>query len=97
MATKKKTTVQELKELIDATPKAKVLTETQFKTLEEIYEKLSDVRRNLGDLEGEENISKIMFQVGSAYNSVDKCEDAVRDIINSYDDDSCEECEDDNF
>ena len=94
---KKKTIVQEFKELIDATPKAKVLTEAQFKTLEEIYEKLSDVRRNLGDLEGEENISKIMFQVGSAYNSVDKCEDVVRDIINSYDDDSCEECEDDNF
>jgi DNA repair ATPase RecN len=97
MAAKKKTIVQEFKELIDATPKAKVLTEAQFKTLEKIYEELSDVRRNLGDLEGEENISKIMFQVGSAYNSVDKCEDAVRDIINSYDDDSCEECEDDNF
>ena len=94
---KKKTIVQEFKELIDATPKAKVLTDAQFKTLEKIYEELSDVRRNLGDLEGEENISKIMFQVGSVYNSVDKCEDAVRDIINSYDDDSCEECEDDNF
>jgi hypothetical protein len=97
MAAKKKTIVQEFKELIDATPKAKVLTEAQFKTLEKIYEELSDVRRNLGDLEGEENISKIMFQVGSAYNSIDKCEDVVRDIINSYDDDSCEECEDDNF
>ena len=97
MAAKKKTIVQEFKELIDATPKAKVLTEAQFKTLEKIYEELSDVRRNLGDLEGEENISKIMFQVGSAYNSIDKCEDVVRDIINSYYDYSCEECEDDNF
>ena len=94
MATKKKTTVEELQELIDATPKAKVLTESQFKTLEEIYDKLLDVRRDLGDLEGEDNISKIMFQVGSAYNSIDKCEDAVRDIINSYDEDYCDECDD---
>jgi hypothetical protein len=93
MATKKKTTVEELKELIDATPKAKMLTEDQFKKLEEIYDKLSDVRRDLGELEGEDNISKIMFQVGSAYNSIDKCEDAVRDIINSYEED-CDECGD---
>jgi hypothetical protein len=92
---KKKTTVEELQELIEATPKAKTLTEAQFKTLEEIYEKLSDVRRNLGDLEGEDNISKIMFQVGSSHNSIDKCEDAVRDIINSFDDNECEDCDDD--
>ena len=95
MAAKKKTIVQEFKELIDATPKAKTLTEDQFKKLEEIYDKLIDVRRNLGELEGEDNISKIMFQVGSVYNSVDWCEDEVRDIINSYDDDYCEDCEND--
>ena len=97
MATKKKTTVEELTGILKTTPKTYTLTEDQFKKLEEIYDKLLDVRRNLGELEGEDNTSKIMFQVGSAYNSVDKCEDAVRDIINSYDDDSCEECEDDNF
>ena len=66
MATKKKTTVDELKELIEATPKLKTLTEDQFKKIEETYSRLKDVRGNLGDLEGEENISKIMFQVGSA-------------------------------
>jgi DNA repair ATPase RecN len=91
MATKKKTTVQELQELIEATPKAKMLTEDQFKKLEEIYNKLIDIRRNLGELEGEDNISKVMFQVGSAYNSVDKCEDEIRDIINSYEED-CDDC-----
>jgi archaellum component FlaC len=89
----KKTTVPELKGLIESTPKVKTLTENQFKKLEEIYDKLTDVRRDLGELEGEDNISKIMFQVGSAYNSIDKCEDAVRDIINSYEED-CDECDD---
>ena len=93
MAAKKKTTVDELKELIEATPKAKILTEDQFKKLEEIYDELTEIRRNLGELEGEENVSKIMFQVGSAYNSVDWCEDEIRDIINSYEED-CDECDD---
>ena len=50
------------------------------------------MRRNLGELEGEDNISKIMFQVGSTYNSVDKCEDVVRDIVNSFEED-CDECD----
>ena len=95
MATKKKTTVQELKELIEATPKAKILTEDQFKKLEEIYDKLTDVRRDLGELEGEDNISKIMFQVGSAYNSIDKCEDGLSDIIDTFEED-CDDCDDDN-
>jgi len=93
MATKKKTTVQELQELIEATPKSKILTEDQFKKLEEIYDTLSDIRRDLGELEGEENISTVMFKIGSAYNSVDKCEDELRDFIDSYEED-CDECGD---
>ena len=79
-------------ELTESTPKVKILTEDQFKKLEEIYNTLADVRRNLGELEGEDNISKIMFQVGSTYNSVDKCEDVVRDIVNSFEED-CDECD----
>ena len=94
MATKKKTTVQELKELIEATPKAKTLTEAQFKTLEEISEKLETLRRGLGELEGEENVSTIMFKVGSVYNNADWCEDEVNDIIKSFEYDDCEDCDD---
>jgi DNA-binding PadR family transcriptional regulator len=90
MARAKKTTTE-------PTVKTYTLTEEQFKTLEKIYEKLSDVRRNLGGLEGEENVSTIMFKVGSVFNNADWCEDEIRDIINSFDDDSCEDCEDDNF
>ena len=94
MATKKKTTVQELQELIEVTPKANILTKEQLQTLEEIHETLREVRLNLGDLEGEDNVSKIMFQVGLVYNNVDWCEDELRDIINSYDEDYCDECDD---
>jgi len=94
MARAKKTTVQELKELIEATPKAKTLTKAQFKTLEEVSEKLSAIRRGLYELEGEENISTIMFKVGSVHTNADWCEDAVSDIINSFDEDNYEDCDD---
>ena len=89
MATKKKTTTE-------PTVKTYTLTEAQFKTLEKIYEKLEILRRGLGELEGEENVSTIMFKVGSVYNNADWCEDEIRDIINSFDDNDCEDC-DDNF
>jgi hypothetical protein len=93
---KKKTIVQEFKELIDDAPKAKTLTEEQFKTLKEIYEQLTRIRRGLDSLEGEESISMVMFKVGSVFNDADRCEDAIRDIINSFEED-CDECDDDNF
>jgi len=94
MAARKKTTVEELKELIDATPKARILTDEQLQTLVEIYDKLTDIRRGLGQLEGEENISTIMFKIGSVHNNADWCEDAIRDIVNSFDEDynDCDEC-----
>jgi hypothetical protein len=89
MARAKKTTTE-------PTVKTYTLTESQFKTLKEISEKLETLRRGLGELEGEENVSTIMFKVGSVYNNADWCEDAVNDIITSFDDNDCEDC-DDNF
>ena len=89
MAAKKKTTTE-------PTVKTYTLTEAQFKTLEEISEKLSAIRRDLGELEGEDNISTIMFKVGSIFNNAVWCEDEIRDIINSYEED-CDEYDDDNF
>ena len=85
MARAKKTTTE-------PTVKTYTLTEAQFKTLEEISEKLENLRRNLGGLEGEENVSKIMFQVGSAYTTMDRCEDELRDIIDSFEEEDCDEC-----
>ena len=81
--------------MIEATPKTKTLTEDQFKTLEEISDKLEIIRRGLSELEGEENVSTIMFKVGSVYNNADWCEDAIVDVINSFEDDYCEDCEND--
>ena len=81
---KKKTTVQELQELIEATPKANILTEEQLQTLKDISSDLADIRRALGDLKGEENISDIMFDVGVSYNLVNKCESELDTLLESY-------------
>jgi prefoldin subunit 5 len=94
MATKKKTTVQELKELIDATPKANILTEEQLKTLRDLATDIMRIRRTLEDLEGEDNVSRIMFHVGSIYNVANTAETIIDELVDSYEEE-CDECGDD--
>ena len=89
---KKKTTVQELQELIEATPKANILTNEQLQTLKDISSDLADIRRTLDDLKGEENISDIMFNVGVSYNIVYKCENELDTLLESYESD-CYDCD----
>jgi len=95
MATKKKTTVEELKELIEATPKTHILTKEQLETLKGFATDLMDIRRTLSDLEGEENISKIMFHVGAMYNVADKAETAFDSFLEQFEEE-CDECDEDN-
>lgn len=78
MATKK-TTKPEPK------PKTYTLTETQFRSLQDITERLGNVRRRLEDIDSETNISRVMFNVGSSFNDINWCEDAVDEIINAFD------------
>jgi septation ring formation regulator EzrA len=92
MATKKKTTVDELKELIEATPKAHMLTEANLELLREIESGINEVRNDLRELQGNDNISEIMFVVGSAYQIVDKCEDKLTAILDQFR--GCDECGD---
>ena len=75
MATKKKTIVQEFKELIDSTPKANILTNADFELLREIAENIADVRHILSGLQGEENISNVMFEIGSSFKTISDCEE----------------------
>jgi hypothetical protein len=92
MATKKKTTVQELQELIEATPKSNILTNEQLQTLKNISSDLADIRRALDGLKGEENISDIMFEVGKSYHIADKCENELDSLLESYED-NCYDCD----
>ena len=93
MATKKKTTVDELKELIEATPKANIISNSDLEILNEIESGINEVRNDLRDLQGNDSISEIMFIVGSAYQIVDKCEDKLTAILDQFR--GCDECGDD--
>ena len=93
MATKKKTTVEELKELIEATPKANIISNSDLEILGEIESGINEVRNDLRELQGNDNISEIMFVVGSAYQIVDKCEDKLTAILDQFR--GCDECGDD--
>ena len=90
---KKKSTVDELKELIEATPKANIISNSDLEILNEIESGINEVRNDLRDLQGNSNISEIMFIVGSAYQIVDKCEDKLTAILDQFR--GCDECGDD--
>jgi len=89
---KKKTTVQELQELIESTPKSNILTNEQLQTLKDISSDLADIRRTLDNLKGEENISDIMFEVGRSYHLAYKCENDIDSLLESYED-NCYDCD----
>jgi len=90
---KKKTTVEELKELIEATPKANILTNEQLQTLKNISSDLADIRRTLDGLKGEENISDIMFEVGRSYHLTYECENELDSLLEQFEEE-CDECGD---
>jgi len=78
MATKKTT---------EATPKTYVLTIEQLQTLKDLATDLMTIRRTLEDLEGEDDSSKIMFNIGSMYNVANKAETVIDTLVMQYDDD----------
>lgn len=90
---KKKSTVDELKELIEATPKANILTKEQLQILRDISTDLMNIRTTLEDLEREEEITRVMFRVGMMYNVSSKAETILDELIDSYDE-NCDECDD---
>lgn len=81
MATKRTTIKPEPK------PVKLTITTEQLKSLQLITERLGDVRRRLEDIDSETNISRVMFNVGSSFNDINWCEDAVDEIINTFDTD----------
>lgn len=86
MATKKKTTEPKLK--------VYTLNEDQLKTLRDLATDIMNIRRTLEDLEGEDNVSKIMFNIGSIYNVANTAETVIDELVDSYEEE-CDECGDD--
>jgi prefoldin subunit 5 len=81
---KKKTTVQELQELIRTTPRLNTLTDEQVQILKDISSDLADIRRTLDGLKGEENVSDIMFDIGRSYHITYECENKLDTLLESF-------------
>lgn len=79
----KKTSIQDLKGVIKL-PKTYSLTGEQVEQLSKLSFELYSIKDKLGDLEGKDNISTIMFNIGSAYTSISKVKaqlDKLADLL----------------
>jgi prefoldin subunit 5 len=88
MATKKKSTVQDLKKSINelTKPKLKVLTDEQIQQLRDLAVDVTNIRRTLEDLEGEDDISKIMFKVGAMFTVAEQAEESIDSLLEDFPD-----------
>ena len=76
------------------TEKANILTKEQLEKLQSIASDIMNIRGELEDLRGQENLSDVMFEVGRLYSETFKCERELDNIVNAFDED-CDECGDD--
>jgi septation ring formation regulator EzrA len=80
MATKKKTAA--------AKPKTYTLTEEQFQQLQEVATEITSIRHGLSNLDDEDVLPKIMFNIGKLFVEVNNCEYKLDNILGEFDDDS---------
>jgi len=69
------------------------LTKAQIQAFRDISSDLTSIRRILEDLEREEEITRVMFNVGIAYSKVNGCEDKLDELLEPFEE--CEYCDDD--
>jgi hypothetical protein len=79
---------------VSVKPKTFTFTEEQFKIIKDVSVDLMDIRRKLEDIEGEDNVSTIMFQVGQSFLIANRSEDALDELLDSFEND-CEDCDED--
>ena len=67
-----------------------VLTKDQADQLRQSLEDITQIRRTLGMLEDDENLSmhKVMFAVGKAFKMADQAEDSLSDLLEKLDESS---------
>ena len=67
-------------------PKLKVYTlnEDQLKTLRDLATDIMNIRRTLEDLEGEDDISRIMFKVGAMFTVAEQAESSIDSFLEDF-------------
>ena len=94
MATKKKSTVEDLQKSISSLTKKMTVTREQIDRLRDLATDVMNIRRTLEDLEGADDISTIMFKIGSMYHVAETAESSFDELIDEIDGD-CDECDED--
>jgi hypothetical protein len=95
MATKKKSVVQEFKELLEEQSVSISLTPEQQQKIRDVNEKINDIKYNIHNQRDQDDIGMIKFDMGEAYNEITWCEEALDQIIETFPKLPQEEGEDD--
>jgi hypothetical protein len=83
MATKK----AQAPKTITLVKKQPVLTEDQLETLKDVEFSLGEIRRKLANLEDEETLTKVMFNIGMIFKIVDIAEDKLSEFVYGFEKD----------
>ena len=70
------------------------LTKEQIQQLRDFAVDMMNIRRTLEELEGEDDISTIMFNIGAIYNVAGVAETAIDEFLEQFEEE-CDECGDD--
>lgn len=81
---KKKTVVQEFKELLQEQSKTVVLTPEQQQKIRDLNEKINDIKYRMYDQREESDLGAIMFDIGQSYNELHWCEYVLDEIIEMF-------------
>lgn len=75
--------------------KTHTLTKEQIQQLKDFAVDMMNIRRTLEGLEGEDDISTIMFKIGATYNVAEVAETAIDEFLEQFNEEECFECGDD--
>jgi hypothetical protein len=81
---KKKSVVQEFKELLEEQSVSVSLTPEQQQKIREVNEKINDIKYNIHNQRDQDEIGIIKFDMGEAYNEIRWCEDVLDQIIETF-------------
>lgn len=81
---KKKTVVQEFKELMEEQSKTIVLTPELQQKIRDINEKMNDIKYRILDQRDETDLGIVKFDIGQCYNEIQWCEYVLDEIIETF-------------
>jgi hypothetical protein len=82
--TKKKSVVQEFKELLEEQSVCITLNADHQQMIRDLSEKINDIKYNIHNQRDQDDIGIIKFDMGEAYNEIRWCEDVLDKIVDMF-------------